>query len=85
MKNLTITLMLSLVALSAHAAPGGASAIAKGHGTAVSAAAKDPARVKGAGGVSATAKGHGTAVSGSVRQNVKTAPVEAPAAPVPAL
>lgn len=83
MKNVTLSLLIAFASMSAYAAPGGASAVAKGHGKTVSAAAKDPARVKGAGGVSATAKGHGATVSGTVRQNKQAAPIapEAPVAP----
>ncbi|WP_141735106.1 hypothetical protein [Oligoflexus tunisiensis] len=84
MKNVTLALLIAVVSMGAYAAPGGASAVAKGHGKAVSAAAKDPARVKGAGGVSAAAKGHGAAVSGTVRKNNKAAPVAPEAAPAPA-
>lgn len=83
MKNLALSIVIALVSISAYAAPGGASAVAKGHGQAVSGAAKDPARVKGAGGVSGAAKGHGAAVSGTVRKNVEAAPAPAPA-PAPA-
>ena len=83
MKHLALSLVLAFVSINAFAAPGGASAVAKGHGQAVSTAAKDPARVKGAGGVSAAAKGHGAAVSGTVRKNVDAAPAPAPA-PAPA-
>ena len=81
MKKFSLVLILALNSLTLVAAPGGASSVAKGHGAAVKAAAKDPARVKGAGGVSATAKGHGAAVSGTVRQNQKA---DAGAAAAPA-
>lgn len=80
MKNFALALALAFASFSLQAAPGGASEIAKGHGKTVSAAAKDPARVKGAGGVSSTAKGHGAAVSASVRKNPQAdAPAPAPA------
>ncbi|MBC7661562.1 MAG: hypothetical protein H7249_17840 [Chitinophagaceae bacterium] len=85
MKNTIIAAaLLSMFSVSALAAPGGASATAKGHGSAVKASAQDSTRVKGAGGVSSTAKGHGGAVSDTVRKNSKKdqAPAATSTAPV---
>ncbi|MBC7658696.1 MAG: hypothetical protein H7249_03225 [Chitinophagaceae bacterium] len=85
MKNTIIAaVLLSMFSVSALAAPGGASATAKGHGSDIKAAAHDSTRVKGAGGLSASAKGHGGAVSGTVRKNSKAdqAPVDTSTAPV---
>jgi hypothetical protein len=78
-KTFISAVLLSMLTVSALAAPGGASETAKGHSAAVKATANDPARVKGAGGISGVAKGHGAKVSGSVKKAPKTP--EAPEAP----